>query len=86
MTYPEVKRFLEHHVLSDLSTIPEGMCSYIAPIANEWLSKEVVRGVLKDLRAVGLVKYERGLFADDGATAGAGYSITKEGREYYENL
>lgn len=46
------------------------------------LNREVIRGVIADLRARNFVVYERGLWTEDGQPAGAGYGITYAGFEH----
>lgn len=49
------------------------------------LPREIVRGLLRDLREKGLVQYQRGLFcAGSGQPYGSGYSITQEGASFYK--
>jgi hypothetical protein len=43
------------------------------------LPRETIRGLVADMRSDGLVRYERGLWTEDGQPAGAGYSITEAG-------
>jgi len=50
------------------------------------LSREEVRKAAKTLRAKGLVLHQRGLFDDEGKTAGSGYAATKEGYELAEEM
>lgn len=45
------------------------------------LPRETLRGIAADLRAEGLAAHKKGLWSDDGTPAGAGYCITKAGKE-----
>lgn len=49
------------------------------------LPRETLRGIMADLRAEGLATHHKGLWSEDGAPAGAGYSITDPGREQLRN-
>lgn len=42
-------------------------------------SRSRVRALVRGLAQKGLARYERGLFTEDGETAGAGYRCTAEG-------
>ncbi len=48
-------------------------------LAGDRLNVEIVRGLLRSLRARGLVSYGCGLFNDDGECFGSGYAITEAG-------
>ncbi|WP_417627042.1 hypothetical protein [Pararhodobacter aggregans] len=45
------------------------------------LPRETLRGIVTDLRAEDLAAHHKGLWSEDGTPAGAGYSITDNGRE-----
>lgn len=45
------------------------------------IPREIARAVLRVLRQRGLVAYKSGLWTEDGEMAGAGYGITKAGRD-----
>ena len=44
------------------------------------LPDEVIRAIVRDLRACGLAEYHKGLWTEDGMPGGAGYAITPLGR------
>ena len=50
------------------------------------LEKRLVRRTVRALARKGLAQYERGLFNEDGETAGSGYSLTKEGYERLKEM
>lgn len=50
------------------------------------LSRSEVRRACRSLRRKGLAEYSRGLWADDGQPAGAGYAATPAGRKALEDL
>jgi DNA-binding transcriptional ArsR family regulator len=74
--------FLRRMILAALADAPEeSWCRGLRSLS--WatsLPREVIRGVLADLRENGLVEYRRGLMTDDGDVAGAGYALTARGR------
>lgn len=49
---------------------------------NDWITREMARAICRDLTDNGLAFYARGLFTDDGLTAGSGYGITEKGRAW----
>lgn len=73
--------FLRGMILAALADAPEqSWCRGLRSLS--WathLPREVIRGVLADLRENGLVEYRRGLMNDDGEVAGAGYALTARG-------
>lgn len=90
-TYPAVRAFLDRHVLqycadNDHGTTYDWIAFHLRCFENEWITKDMARAICRDLRDRGFLRFERGLFFDDGTTAGAGYRITDAGREYLETL
>jgi DNA-binding IscR family transcriptional regulator len=47
--------------------------------ARTGLSRDLLRGLIADLRREGLVKHRIGLWYEEGGPAGAGYSLTAAG-------
>ena len=63
----------------------EGNCTYFRVIAEYTkLTEKQVKRSVRSLARKGLAKYERGLFDDDGFTAGSGYRATEEGNNLIE--
>ena len=78
---------IEMSVLKTLNEYSEdsdyGQAWYTWKIAEDTgLTKEYARVALLSLRNRGLVIWQRGLFNDDGMTAGSGYAITNQGQKY----
>ena len=67
--------------LSDLSR-PNGECCVgFKPLTQcTGLPRPVVRRVVRAMARAGLAEYYRALLDDDGHFAGAGYCVTREGR------
>ncbi|WJS87302.1 hypothetical protein [Paracoccus sp. TOH] len=90
-SYPEARRFFDRHILQ---TMAERGGSFghtetffpIRTFTNEWLPKEMARGLLRDLAQRGYCQFRCGLFTEDGEVAGAGYGITNVGLAYYREL
>lgn len=51
--------------------------TYINPIRGPLTTHNMARSILLGLTDGGLSKYKRGLFNDEGMTAGSGYAITE---------
>lgn len=90
-TYPEARRFFDRHILQMMAErgAPFGRTETFFPIrsfTNDWLPKEMARGLLRDLAERGYCQFQRGLFTEDGEAAGAGYGITEDGLAYYREL
>ncbi len=64
-------------------TRPDGeMCVPFKPIMSATeLDRKTVRRTVRALARKGLAEYFRGLWSEDGQPAGAGYCITRAGRE-----
>lgn len=83
-TFPAVSCFLDQYVLN---SFPDAYYSYpLSIFENEWITKDMVRAVMRKLRDRGFVDYNRSLFDDDGKVAGSGYQLTKAGVLYLANL
>lgn len=54
---------------------------YFYRIRAVGLPDEASRAVLRTLRNMGFMRYERGLWNEDGTMAGAGYGLTERGYE-----
>ena len=86
------RRQIDEHVLGVMfrGYIPDfGVCeTFFSFRAFEapGLTREIVRGVLRDLTDKGLCRYRAGLWTEDGEVAGAGYGITSKGIEAYLSL
>lgn len=90
-TYPAVQRFLDRHVIQQMVECggpfgPLETCWHIKRFKNEWITYDMARGILRSLTDRGYCYYQRGLFTEDGYTAGAGYGLTLKGLTYYQNL
>jgi hypothetical protein len=68
-------------VLRALTEVPEpGWCLNLSGLSlRTGLSRELLRGLVADLRHEGLVEHQRGLWSEDGTPAGAGYALTPAG-------
>ncbi len=86
-TYPAVQAFLDRHVLQYMDEcVPDDFCCYLASLTNEWITKDMARGIVRSLTDRGFCRYESGLFTEDGEVAGSGYGITRQGREHLRTL
>lgn len=90
-TYPEARRVFDRHVLQIMAerSASFGCTETFFPLrtfANDWLPKEMARGLLRDLAARGYCRFQCGLFSEDGQVAGSGYGITDDGLAYYREL
>jgi hypothetical protein len=89
-TFKEARDFLDRYVLSYMAEMSSDSSDWTAfhlsAFVNEWVTKDMAAAICRDLRNRGLATFERGLFTEDGEPAGAGYTITKAGREYLETL
>lgn len=94
MTWDQWKEFADRHILQTMAELgyppdSRGEPSIyfgIGHFTNDWLSRDMVSALLKDLTRRGLCRYRRGLFDDDGMVAGAGYGITRAGWQEYNNM
>lgn len=50
------------------------------------ISRDMARAICRSLRTRGYAEFKRGLWTEDGEPAGAGYTITKAGRKYLDEL
>lgn len=46
------------------------------------LSRDMAGAICRSLKDRGFARYQRGLFTEDGETAGSGYGITRKGLAY----
>lgn len=59
------------------------MALYFRTIAERsGIEPHLVRRVVRSLARKGLAQYERGLFTEDGLTAGSGYRCTQAGHDF----
>ena len=77
---------LEEYILEEAHEACHDSCFdwialHLSAFACENLTKEIVRALCRGLTDRGLMRYERGLFNEDGEPAGSGYRITEKGRE-----
>lgn len=74
--------FLQGLIMAALADVPElGMYRSLSGLSSATgLPREVIRGVLEDLRANGLVQWRLDLLTEDGEVAGSGYALTARGR------
>ncbi len=91
LAYPDVQAFLDHHVLQymadyDCHTDFDWVALHLHCFTNEWITKDMARAICRSLRDRGYARFERGLWNEDGEPAGAGYRITKKGRDYLASL
>ena len=84
------RRCLERAILEQLQECysrSQDFCfRSIKSLETDGVGLELARGLLRDMRANDLVTFEKGLFTDDGETAGSGYAITPTGRDYLRAL
>ena len=65
----------------------EGDCFYFRYISKKTkLIRAEVRRICRSLAKKELAKYERGLFDDEGMTAGSGYGATMLGIDFINNI
>lgn len=92
MTYLEVQKFLDRHVLKYMDECHDGgyerhECAFhLSCFVNDWITKGMARAICRSLTDRGYAFYTRGLWSDDGIPAGAGYGITEKGAQYLETL
>jgi DNA-binding IscR family transcriptional regulator len=81
MTTTAAAATLRAAVLRALTEVSEpGWCLNLSGLAvRTGLSRDLLRGLVADLRREGLVEHQRGLWFEDGTPAGAGYSLTAAG-------
>lgn len=81
-----------HHirVLNELdeNTQPNGewCIGFDALALHCGMDRQAVRRITRHLARKGYAEYWRGLWSDDGEPAGAGYCITRQGRELANSL
>lgn len=82
---PDAEKCL--YALDEL-TMPAGeMCTPFLPIMDRAeLDRKTVRRNVRALARKGLAEYFRGLWTEEGAPAGAGYCITRKGRDLCRTL
>ena len=86
------RRAIDEHVLGVMFAgyIPDfGVCETffgLSAFATPGITREIARGVLRDLTDKGLCHYRSGLFTEDGEVAGAGYGLTSEGIATYLSM
>ncbi|MBR9766471.1 MAG: hypothetical protein GYB53_23880 [Rhodobacteraceae bacterium] len=90
-SYPAVQAFLDRHVLQYMHDNSGGrgygfFAFHLRCFVNDWITKDMARAICRSLTDRGYARYERGLWNEDGETAGAGYRITEAGREYLAQL
>ena len=92
MTYPEVQKFLDRHVLQYMDECRDGgykrheYAFHLQCFVNEWITKDMARAICRSLTDRGYCFYMRGLWSEDGEPGGAGYGITNKGAAYLETL
>ena len=92
MTYPEVQKFLDRHVLQsmeecrDRSFDRHEYAFHLSFFVNEWINRDMARAVCRSLTDRGFAFYTCGLWNEDGMPGGAGYGITDKGAAYLETL
>lgn len=85
ISYKEIMDQLDRHVLGHLSVGTDKDWSVPAKlIASQDISIDMVRTILRSLRARGFVKHHRYIYTDEGHLMGSGHTITKEGRKHHE--
>ena len=93
MTLAEMQRELDFRVLQYMDEMRPRqwdrnnfafplMCFVEAPL----ITKDMARALCRSLTDRGYAFYMRGLFNEDGETAGAGYGMTEKGAEYLKTL
>ena len=92
MTYPEIRRALDRHILQYMVENQPGWCDpdgyafHLSVFTNDWITKDMARAICRNLTDRGFCFYMRGLFTEDGEVAGAGYGVTENGRKYLAAL
>ena len=92
MTYPEVQKFLDRHVLQHMEEMRDGgygrseYAFHLRAFVNDWITHEMARAICRSLTDRGHCFYTRGLWSEDGMPGGAGYGITNKGAAYLEAL
>lgn len=77
----------EEKVLESLAELDEGYAKYFRAIVKETgLELKIVRRSCRSLKRKGLAEFMRGLFNEDGETAGSGYGCTPEGHKVCEEI
>jgi hypothetical protein len=83
------RRQIDEHILGVMFSgyIPEyGVCETFhnfSAFETPGLTRDIVRGALRDLTDKGLCRYRSGLWSEDGEVAGAGYGLTGNGVDAY---
>jgi len=74
---------LRRSIMDALNQVHEpGWCRNLHGLSEmTGLPRETLRGLIADMRADGLVEYEKGLWSEDGLPAGAGYCLSDVGRK-----
>lgn len=91
MTYPDVQKFLDQHVLEIMHDGTTSFGPYetgwnLSCFVNDWITKDMARAICRSLTDRGYCHYMRALWSDDGMPAGAGYGITPKGVAYLKSL
>jgi tRNA(Ile)-lysidine synthase TilS/MesJ len=93
MTYPELQRALDRHVLQimdecrDPSYRRNEFAFHLSEFVDEpWITKDMARAICRSLTDRGFAFYQSDLFSDDGMPAGSGYGITDKGAEYLAEI
>ena len=92
MTYTEVQKFLDRHVLQYMEEMRDGgyrrseYAFHLSAFATEEITKDMARAICRSLTDRGYCFYMRGLWSEEGMPGGAGYGITDKGAEYLETL
>lgn len=74
---------LRKSTLNALCTAHDGWCLNLNGLQKRTgISREILRGIITDLRSEGLVEHCIGLWFEDGEPAGAGYRLTEKGWEH----
>ena len=86
-TREAVMDFLKQGILDDMrssapSWAPHEWFFPFSYFTCDHVSRDVIRGVLRQMVDEGLCEYRAGLFTEEGMTAGSGYGITRKGNAW----
>ena len=86
MTATDIPGAVARLQLAVLKALPrEDWCYSLGRVSGETgIPREICRGLIAELRADGLVVYEKGLLDDAGEVAGSGYHLSRRGVAFLE--
>lgn len=82
-----VQRCLHWHVINLMCKSGPRECGWVFKhFVNEYYSRDIIRGVLRQLTEMGMCGYHRFINYDDFMTHGSGYVPTGAAFDYYDEL